>query len=240
MIAISGSGEHDAFEFVDGTSTLDGVLEVRGNAIVWEDAQLGGGGTLYGASTAKRIALLDGAGTGDVAIDAAGGFELGAYGQNAAQASAAALTMRPTAYFGADIAGDAASGEFDAVQIAGDASLDGTLVVRWSAELGDAPVGETYTVMTAGSVSGSFDSVDFSDLGTNRRAHVTVNPDSVEVLVTCLTDLNADGVLDLGDIGDFVDAFTGGDMLADIAPPHGVLDLNDIAAFVFFFQGGCN
>jgi hypothetical protein len=240
VVTISGSGEHDGLEFVGGTATLGGVLEVRGNSFVWEDAQLSGGGTLYGASTVKRVALMDGSSTGDVAIDVAGAFELGAYGQNAAQASAAALTMRPTASFGVDLAGTAASGEFDAVQIAGDASVDGTLVVRWSADLGDAPVGQTYTVLTADSVAGSFDGVDFSDLGTNRRAHVTINPDSVEVLVTCLTDLNADGVLDLADINTFVDSFTSADMLADVAPPLGVLDLNDINAFVFFFQGGCN
>jgi hypothetical protein len=97
VVTISGSGEHDGLEFVDGTATLGGVLEVRGNSFVWEDAQLGGGGTLYGASTVKRVALMDGSSTGDVAIDVAGGFEFGAYGQNAAQASAAALTMRPTA-----------------------------------------------------------------------------------------------------------------------------------------------
>jgi hypothetical protein len=47
------------------------------------------------------------------------------------------------------------------------------------------------------------------------------------------------GVLDLGDIGTFVQAFTGQDPIADIAPPAGVFDLGDLAAFVTAFSSGC-
>jgi hypothetical protein len=47
------------------------------------------------------------------------------------------------------------------------------------------------------------------------------------------------GVLDLGDIGTFVSAFTGQDPIADIAPPAGVFDLGDLAAFVTAFTSGC-
>ncbi len=240
IVTISGSGEHDALEFVDGTASINGPLEVRGNVIVWDDATLTGGGTIDASSTVQGVMLRNGSSTGDVSIEASGGIGVGAYGEPSGQASAAGLMMHPTAHLDVDIAGDEGSGLFDRLDIAGDAQVDGTLVVRWSAELGDAPVGETYTVLTAGSVSGGFDGVDFSGLGTNRRAQVSVHADSVEVLVTCLTDLNADGILDLGDISSFTDAFTDGDMLADLAPPFGVLDLNDINAFVFFFQGGCN
>ena len=47
------------------------------------------------------------------------------------------------------------------------------------------------------------------------------------------------GVLDLGDIGGFIQAFTGQDPTADIAPPEGVFDLGDLGAFVTAFTGGC-
>ena len=47
------------------------------------------------------------------------------------------------------------------------------------------------------------------------------------------------GVLDLADIGAFVDAFQAGGAAADLAAPFGVLDLGDIQAFIAAFQDGC-
>ncbi|HHN79032.1 MAG TPA: zinc metalloprotease [Phycisphaerales bacterium] len=47
------------------------------------------------------------------------------------------------------------------------------------------------------------------------------------------------GVLDLGDVGAFVAAFTAQDPAADIAPPSGVFDLADLQAFVAAFTAGC-
>ena len=210
VITISGAGDHNEFEFFSGPATVNGDLEIRGNTRVWDDAQVAGNGMINSASTIKRFTLMDGASTGDVGLEIAGTFELGSQSEIDARAATGELTLQPTASFNIDVANDAASGEFDALQIAGDAELDGTLVVRWSTELGEAPVGETYTVLTADSVTGSFDDVDSSNLGVNRRAHVTVLPDSVEVLVTCLTDLNADGILDLADITIFVQDFQAG------------------------------
>jgi hypothetical protein len=240
VAVISGNGAFDAFELSGGTASIEGTLEVRGNAVVWDEAQVLGSGVINASQTTKSLALRDGADTGSVGIQIAGMVELGWYGETSAMASAGSLAIAPTGSLAIDIAGDEASGSFDALSVVGDASIDGTLVVRWSADLGDAPIGETYTVLSAGSASGAFDAVDFAGLGTNRRAHVSVHADRVDVTVTCLGDLNADGVLDLSDITAFVEAFTGGDPAADVAPPLGLLDLNDINAFVFFFQGGCN
>lgn len=47
------------------------------------------------------------------------------------------------------------------------------------------------------------------------------------------------GVLDLGDIGAFVNAFIAGEPIADLAPPAGVYDLADLGAFVGAFLAGC-
>ena len=47
------------------------------------------------------------------------------------------------------------------------------------------------------------------------------------------------GVLDLADIGAFVNAFTSQDPAADIAPPAGVFDLQDLQAFITNFTAGC-
>lgn len=47
------------------------------------------------------------------------------------------------------------------------------------------------------------------------------------------------GVLDLADIGAFVQAFTSQDPIADLAAPAGVFDLADLQAFIGAFVGGC-
>ena len=55
----------------------------------------------------------------------------------------------------------------------------------------------------------------------------------------CPCDLNADGVLDLTDIGAFIACFTGTLPCGDIAAPFGVWDLNDVNLFITCFTGGC-
>jgi hypothetical protein len=57
-------------------------------------------------------------------------------------------------------------------------------------------------------------------------------------LVPCPADLNCDGVLDLADIGLFVNYFLFGDIAVDFND-DGVLDLLDINAFVSGFLAGC-
>jgi len=54
----------------------------------------------------------------------------------------------------------------------------------------------------------------------------------------CAADLNADGVLDLGDIMTFVDAFTQHLEQADMNR-DGVFDLADVGAFLAAFNAGC-
>ncbi|MFG0305063.1 MAG: GC-type dockerin domain-anchored protein [Phycisphaerales bacterium JB040] len=54
----------------------------------------------------------------------------------------------------------------------------------------------------------------------------------------CTPDVNRDGVLDNGDIGDFVSLFLAGDLAADITG-DGILDNGDIRAFVAGFLAGC-
>ena len=54
----------------------------------------------------------------------------------------------------------------------------------------------------------------------------------------CEPDINADGVLDNGDIGAFVALFLAGDLSADFNN-DGILDNGDIGAFVSAFLAGC-
>ncbi|MFG0306524.1 MAG: GC-type dockerin domain-anchored protein [Phycisphaerales bacterium JB040] len=60
-----------------------------------------------------------------------------------------------------------------------------------------------------------------------------------EVQAPCAADVNADGVLDNGDIGAFVTLFLAGDLAADFTG-DGILDNGDIGAFVSAFLAGCD
>ena len=84
--------------------------------------------------------------------------------------------------------------------------------------------------------------------GENTLTVVATEPSGragiTEFIVTleqpCPADLAAPfGVLDLSDIGAFIDGFIGQDPIADLAAPFGVFDLNDIGLFVQSFQDGC-
>lgn len=47
------------------------------------------------------------------------------------------------------------------------------------------------------------------------------------------------GILDLADVGGFIDAFLAGAPVADLAAPFGIFDLNDITTFIDGFLAGC-
>ncbi|MFT5424056.1 MAG: endonuclease I [Phycisphaerales bacterium] len=77
---------------------------------------------------------------------------------------------------------------------------------------------------------------DLGVFGAESRGEVRI--DFVALVTLCLADTNADGVLDNGDIGMFVNLFLAGDMAADISG-DGVLDNGDIGTFVAAFLAGC-
>ncbi|MFG0306526.1 MAG: GC-type dockerin domain-anchored protein [Phycisphaerales bacterium JB040] len=67
-------------------------------------------------------------------------------------------------------------------------------------------------------------------------AQMEADPDAA--CTACAADMNADGVLDNGDLGAFIDAFLTVDLAADFTG-DGVLDNGDIGAFVTAFLAGC-
>ena len=62
--------------------------------------------------------------------------------------------------------------------------------------------------------------------------------DQSGISVAGVGDVNNDGILDLGDINAFVNAFISGDIAAD-TNADGVTDFGDIQAFVAAFLAGC-
>jgi hypothetical protein len=234
----SGNGPIDSINFMPGgNNSVSGTLELDGDAWAMEGASFQGAGVLRAVSTIKRLFLDNGADLGTVGIDAAGEVFLADLVGVASTASAGSLVLRPTAQLNISIVGDQPV-DSDRLVVSGPAILDGTLAPAWYGQ-GACPIGVTYTILTAGSVAGSFDSIDPTALGANRRAAVQMHPDRVNVLITCLGDLNGDGLLDLSDVTAFVQAFTGNDPIADVAAPFGLLDLGDVTEFVAMFQAGC-
>ena len=77
---------------------------------------------------------------------------------------------------------------------------------------------------------------DLGVLGAQPRGEVRI--DVVALVALCQADMNADGILDNGDIATFINAFLAGDPLADINGDT-FLDNGDLTTFVAEFLAGC-
>ena len=83
-----------------------------------------------------------------------------------------------------------------------------------------------------------FDSIDFSGLGPNRRAFVTITGTTVEVFVTCFADLNADGQANFFDASEFMVLYQQQDPMADLNG-DGQFNFFDVSAFLSAYDMGC-
>lgn len=97
----------------------------------------------------------------------------------------------------------------------------------------------SFTPATTGSLSFTVFVQTGDDLGVfGAEPRGEVRIDFVALVALCLVDINADGVLDNGDIIAFVNAFLAGDPGADINEDS-ILDNGDILEFVTQFLAGC-
>lgn len=189
------------------------------------------------------------AGSGDVFLD--GAAFLGA------PDAVSTMTFGGNVYFGGasdldiTILGDAASEEFDRVDIEGMAYLDGTLAINAIPLYGFPELGDTYQILTAqAGINGEFDVLGGAPPGPDLEWIVTYTPNSVvlEVIAPILTgDLNNDGELDFDDISLMSLALTDPVSYEKVVgrPPKdngdtdgdGDLDFDDIEGFVQLFLG---
>jgi hypothetical protein len=226
---------------VSGDATISGHLLLNGPVELRDSATFAGEGTISAVGAQNHIELFDAVDLADVALVVTNRLELTeAFDEDAgAQATVRDLTLAPTAKYHADLGGPH-PGDGDTVHANDSAFLAGELVL--APATGFAPaVPSTYTVVSAGTISGTFDAVEFSALGANRRAHVEYTPSEVRVTVTCLADLAEPfGQLSFGDVAAFLDAFNAQDPAADIALPFGQFTFADISAFTAAFDAGCS
>ena len=94
--------------------------------------------------------------------------------------------------------GGTAAGEFDQLQVAGNASLNGTLDVSMLDGF-TATAGQTFDIITANSVTGTFDNV-IAPEGMDVQVTYSNNSVSLQVTAGLAGDFDADGDVDVDDI----------------------------------------
>ncbi len=238
LLRVTGPNAEDRITFSDGSiTTINGTLEADGNAWFVPGAQVNGTGTIDIVSTIKGIYFQDGADLGNVSLISSGAISLIDFFES--HASVHELTMRPTASLNmsmwySDLQDEIIS---DLLTVQDHAILDGDLLLTNYPET-DLPSGRTVTILEAASIEGEFDSIDFSGLGPNRRAFVTITETTVEVFVTCFADLNADGQLNFFDASEFMVLYQQQDPLSDLNA-DGQFNFFDVAAFLSAYDLGC-
>ncbi|CAN0546958.1 unnamed protein product, partial [Laminaria digitata] len=213
-------------------------LEVDGRTWFTDGAQFNGSGTIDAVSTIKGTFFQDGADLSNVSLISSGEIHVVDFFEGTA--SMHALSMRNTASLHLSMwFSDQQQQQImhDTLNVQDQAILDGTLVLSLNPET-DLPVGETITMLQAGSISGTFDAIDDSQLGPNRRAYVTITDTTVEVFVTCLTDLNADGQSNFFDVSMFLAQYNDMDPQADLNN-DGQFNFFDVSIFLSSYDMGC-
>ncbi len=237
MLRTTGNDPEDRIEFTSsGVNTINGTLEVDGDTWIVPGASFVGEGTIDAVSTVERTVFQEDSDLSDVGFRSAGEVNIASWMQDGV-ATMGSLTLESTAdlYIHMSDILDVITTEHYVVH--DEATLDGTLMLDWVG--GEpAPVGETVTIIEAGSIVGAFQEVDDSGLGFNRRAFVIYDNDSVEVFVTCGADVNADGVVDFFDVLAFLSQFESDDPAADVNE-DAVLDFFDVQMFLALYDLGC-
>ncbi len=213
---------------IDGTGTID--MELAGN---FGDAQILNDQGFIGTIGAGQTITGSGLVVGEMNMD-------GTFDPSSTQRQIDVDTLNFSATSGmiADLGGLLA-GEFDRLTIGNGSvvSLDGTLTVNL--DDGYSPMfGDTWDIVSGGSVSGEFASVIVPEPGIGLVYRVIYEPDRAFVVLTCVADLTGDNVLDFFDIVQFLNFFSSDDVRSDING-DGDFDFFDIALFLQIFSGDC-
>ncbi|MEN0020891.1 MAG: GC-type dockerin domain-anchored protein [Planctomycetota bacterium] len=149
--------------------------------------------------------------------------------------AATSIEYGPSSVVAIDIAGGDGT---DTITGTATHTLGGAVVVNQITD--DIRVfGERYEFLRGGSVTGEFDSLVADDLGDVLFFDLVYLDDTgVDLLVTCLADVDRSGTLDIDDFSAFVSSFFADADVAD-QDANGVLDIDDFSTFVANFFAGC-
>jgi len=238
QLRASGAGEVDWVRFDDtGVNSISGTLEIDGHSRIDAGAQFAGVGTMVAVHSGKEMNMTSGADLQGVGLVNHGALSIGDFFDGVGHAYAADLTLADTSELQMDLAGDNNGIEHDQLFVVGTAVINGTLALS-TVDGYSVSFGEVFTILTAGSVAGSFDSVDLSGLAIGQSAEVIMYADHVDVLITCRADLFTDGSLNFLDVSAFLNAFASNDQIADFNN-DGSFNFLDVSAFLSSYSSGC-
>ncbi|MEE9293561.1 MAG: hypothetical protein V3W34_01155 [Phycisphaerae bacterium] len=174
-----------------GSTIIDGALTLNaGGTVTLNGGSLGGSGQVNADVNNAAGTAAPGASTGILTIS-------GDY------------TQGPGASMAAEIGGLIPGTEHDVLAVAGTATLAGRLDVSLINGFIPAQLGDTFTILTAASVTGQFDHVASPVFGDSLRLRPVFTPSEVQLVVVPAADLNRDGAVDLLDFSTFTICFTG-------------------------------
>ena len=124
----------------------------------------------------------------------------------------------------------------DRFAISGTANLGGTLDVVLASGFTQT-LNVDYTILTAGSVVGTFDTENLLVDG-NLITRILYEPTQVRLVTRCIADVNLDGAVDPSDFSAWIAAFNAGSVLAD-QNLDGNVSPADFSAWIANFNAGC-
>lgn len=221
----------------DGTMTINGTLGF-GQESRWQSGKLDGTGTVNGTRLISSADVAPGNSPGRLTINA-----------EFINETSGTITI--------ELAGTTPESEHDVLSINGPLTLAGTLDVQLLDEFEPAS-GDSFTVVTAGSISGSFDNAPNAggvgvlmtpdgEFSVNYFADSIVLSDFVPSVNIAVGDMNCDGFVDGNDIDGFVLAlidpvgyaarFPACDALNADTNNDGAVGVNDTSGFVALLTG---
>lgn len=182
-------------------STVDAAIHANGVITL-------AGGSLNAATVEIDSGVLRGAGAVAAEVTNAGSVSPG---QSAGILNiTGSYTQSAAGMLAIELGGTTAGAQHDRLAITGFAALGGSL--QLSLINGFVPaVGNTFTILTAASISGTFATVTFTNLPPSLSASVSYSSNSVVVSIigdSIAGDLNCDGALNTGDVAPFALALT--------------------------------
>lgn len=238
QLRASGAAELDWVRFGDmSVNTISGTLEIDGHSIVNADAQFAGEGQIIALNTTKSMSLSNGTNFGDVSLVNQGTLAIDDLYEGVGLATLADLDLASTSRLQIDLAGENNGIEHDQLAVLDTASIDGVLELS-TVDGYSVSFGEVFTIISAGSVSGSFSDLDISGLEIGQSAQVMKYNDHVDVLITCRADLHTNGQLNFFDVSAFLNAYAMNDPIADFTN-DGLFNFFDVSAFLQAYNAGC-
>jgi len=237
QIRTTGVNSEDAIAFSSpGVNTIAGELEVDGKTWFSSGAEFTGEGLINAVSTVKSTTFQDGADLGDVLFRSAGNVQI-SDAASSGRATMGGFALADTATLEIDLGDLLEPFSSDQLTAHDTVTLAGELELDWNGQA-PPPIGETTTIIQAGTIIGEFGSIDASSFGANRRVSVTVGENSVDVFVTCAADLTGDGQNNFFDLVEFLTLLNAMDPAADL-DENGQFNFFDLSMYLDLFNLGC-